>query len=175
MTSPPAPVPAVGVEEGGTNTECRRTQLWAVPDSPLLLTLLGVPTGWAPPFLSSAQRGLRSGLNPSLTPPPRVTNCLQKSGVIWRGSSGRMLTESSARPHSRHSMVYSWSRTRCRKGAQATLSPPSTTKGNLSWGRHLIPDCNQIAGDCISHPPPAPCPPLAARSPFSSALLLNGQ
>lgn len=32
----------------------------------------------------------------------------QNSGVIWRGSSGRMLMESSARPQSRHSMVYSW-------------------------------------------------------------------
>lgn len=155
MTSPPAPVPAVGVEEGGNKHRVPPyaalgcTRFTFIAHAPRGSNRLGPPF----PFFSTKETQVRAESVPHT--PPRVTNCLQKSGVIWRGSSGRMLTESSARPHSRHSMVYSWSRTRCRKGAQATLSPPSTTKGNLSWGRHLIPDCNQIAGDCISPPPPS--------------------
>lgn len=87
----------------------------------------------------------------------------QNSGVIWRGSSGRMLTESSARPQSRHSMVYSWGRKRggWKKGGCHSPAPP---QGNLSQIRYPIPDCNQSQG--ISFPAP-----LAPLSPFSSHLL----
>lgn len=75
-----------------------------------------------PPSASSAVPQLRGAHGER----GRGTDGLQKSGVIWRGSSGRMLMESSARPHSRHSMVYSCSGTRPR-GFQAALSLPDSS------------------------------------------------
>lgn len=60
----------------------------------------------------------------------RNTHGDQNSGVIWRGSSGRMLMESSARPQSRHSMVYSWGKEKGgagKKGAATALLPHRET------------------------------------------------
>lgn len=88
---------------------------------------------------------------------------LQKSGVIWRGSSGRMLMESSARPHSRHSMVYSCSGTQPR-GALRLLGPSPTPQrrwGNpsRSWGRHPIPRLQSDRGGLSFIPPWDPISP----------------
>lgn len=88
----------------------------------------------------------------------------QNSGVIWRGSSGRMLTESSARPQSRHSMVYSWGKEKGGGWKKGGCHGPAPPQGNLSQIRYPIPDCNQSQG--ISFPAP-----LAPLRPFSSGLL----
>lgn len=61
----------------------------------------------------------------------RDTHGDQNSGVIWRGSSGRMLMESSARPQSRHSMVYSWGKEKGgagKRGAATALLPHRETR-----------------------------------------------
>lgn len=76
------------------------------------------------------------------------TKQLQKRGVIWRGSSGRMLMESSARPQSRHSMVYSCGGTGHRGGAVTAVPQPGKPElkpapdpldCNQSWGGILFP------------------------------------
>ena len=77
----------------------------------------------------------------------RDTNWLQNSGVIWRGSSGRMLMESSARPQSRHSMVYSCGGTGeggdCHSHA---LPQPCSGHSQGNPSRNPILDCNQTWG-----------------------------
>lgn len=97
----------------------------------------------------------------------RDTNRLQKRGVIWRGSSGRMLMESSARPQSRHSMVYSCGGTGGGELPQPCLPQPSSPAGKPepepAPDPQLQPD---LEGISFRPPGRAPSAPL---SPFSSA------
>lgn len=155
------PVPAAGVGAAGQRARlsCRRARGsirrpphpgWKFGEETRVRDS-AIPVPGISQRRGSARRGVGREVQGAPRDSCRDTNRLQKRGVIWRGSSGRMLMESSARPQSRHSMVYSCGGTGERDGggchSRALPQPHSGhSQRNQSRSRHLILDCNQTWG-----------------------------